>query len=61
MYGIYKSGKGTSVCLSCTTIMLVWTYMIYVRDNVVQNADRANQTPAGSGGVLHRPEGYYFR
>ena len=34
MYGIYKSGKRTSVCLSRTTFMLVWTYMIYVRDTL---------------------------
>ena len=34
MYGIYKSGKRTSVCLSRTTLMLVWTYMIYVRDTL---------------------------
>ena len=39
LYGIYKSGKLTFVYLSHTTVVLVWTYMIYVRDNViVQNA-----------------------
>ena len=37
VYGIDKSGKRTSVSLSHTTVMLVWTYLIYVRDNVVQN------------------------
>ena len=66
---IYKSGKRTPVCLSRTTVMLVWTYMIYVRYNVVQNAGhyrenrpvRANRTTTQSGGVLLRPEGYYFR
>ena len=46
-HGIYKSGKRTSVCLSRRTVMLVWSYMIYARDNVVQNAGhyRENNKP----------------
>ena len=38
IYAIYKSGKRTFVCLSHSTVMLVRTYKIYVRDNVVQNS-----------------------